>query len=84
MAAHGDMCLLCGKSDGLVPDHVIPLSRGGRHELYNIQPLCHLCNFRKAMRIIDYRTPAAMGDKYCQMRAYYAELANKQQILYIA
>lgn len=52
---YGNKCLRCGSVDGLVPDHVVPLWRGGAHELHNIQPLCHLCNFRKGLKIIDYR-----------------------------
>jgi 5-methylcytosine-specific restriction endonuclease McrA len=53
---YGDVCLACRKSAVLiVPDHVIPMCRGGKHSIENIQPLCLACNFRKGIQIIDYR-----------------------------
>ena len=49
-------CLCCGRKDmKLSLDHVIPLSKGGRHEIGNAQPLCVPCNSRKNNKIIDYR-----------------------------
>jgi 5-methylcytosine-specific restriction endonuclease McrA len=50
-------CLCCGRSDvKLTPDHVIPLSRGGPNDLWNIQPLCASCNSRKNTATTDYRS----------------------------
>lgn len=40
----------------LVADHVVPLSRGGRGDVGNIQPLCVHCNACKHTQTIDYRT----------------------------
>lgn len=31
-------------------DHIVPLARGGRHELSNLQLLCRRCNTRKSDR----------------------------------
>jgi 5-methylcytosine-specific restriction endonuclease McrA len=64
--ALGDTCLCCGRSEAelilvgltLVPDHVIPLSRGGSNDISNIQPLCQGrdgCNNHKWAKHIDYR-----------------------------
>lgn len=39
-------CFYCGGPGGTV-DHVIPLSRGGRHSIGNMVPSCHPCNMRK-------------------------------------
>jgi hypothetical protein len=64
----GSICLCCRRSEGelkslgllLVPDHIVPISRGGSDDISNIQPLCHGkggCNNRKGNReAVDYRT----------------------------
>ena len=55
-ARYGGRCLGCGVVGGaLTADHVVPLSRGGRNDISNIQPLCHGCNVKKADKIADYR-----------------------------
>lgn len=44
-------CAYCGsKPDKLEMDHVIPLSRGGKHTKINIVPACFDCNRRKGGR----------------------------------
>lgn len=51
-------CLRCGKQEPeikLTMDHVIPLSKGGRHVADNIQPLCLSCNCSKQTNHYDYR-----------------------------
>lgn len=51
-------CLACGRKPpeiALEMDHVVPLSRGGAHDVSNVQPLCRSCNARKSQRTIDYR-----------------------------
>lgn len=34
-------------------DHIIPLSKGGHHALYNAQILCRVCNIKKGNKIYD-------------------------------
>lgn len=51
----GNRCLCCGCTMKLEADHVTPLSRGGRSDIVNIQPLCKICNARKNDNEIDYR-----------------------------
>lgn len=52
---YGNVCLKCGKS-GVTMDHIIPVSKGGRHEIDNLQPLCGSCNSSKGTKTIDYRS----------------------------
>jgi 5-methylcytosine-specific restriction endonuclease McrA len=49
-------CLRCGRDDRpLTVDHIVPLSRDGKHTLTNVQPLCDECNKRKFTKTTDYR-----------------------------
>jgi len=49
-------CLRCGLRERLVPDHVIPLSKGGTNFISNIQPLCSKCNaIKNRHHCTDYR-----------------------------
>ncbi len=45
-------CAYCGKETQLTMDHVVPLSRGGRHSVGNIIPACFRCNSSKNARFI--------------------------------
>jgi len=48
-------CLCCGATENLSMDHVVPLSKGGRHSFENAQVLCRSCNSSKRDKTIDYR-----------------------------
>jgi 5-methylcytosine-specific restriction endonuclease McrA len=40
-------------------DHIVPVSRGGRHELENVTPACKSCNCRKHNKLpeeVDWRS----------------------------
>jgi hypothetical protein len=63
---YGNRCLACGRTVKqlralgrvLVPDHVLPISKGGKNVITNLQPLCHGidgCNNHKANKHVDYR-----------------------------
>ncbi|MBO3459485.1 HNH endonuclease [Aetokthonos hydrillicola Thurmond2011] len=50
-------CQSCGKNHketDLTIDHIIPLSRGGKNDISNLQTLCLRCNQHKTNRI-DHR-----------------------------
>jgi 5-methylcytosine-specific restriction endonuclease McrA len=51
----GNLCLDCKQEKPLTKDHVIPISKGGTNDIWNIQPLCQSCNSRKGDREIDFR-----------------------------
>jgi endogenous inhibitor of DNA gyrase (YacG/DUF329 family) len=53
--AGNKMCAYCDKQiDGQPdPDHVVPLSRGGRNDMGNIVPCCHSCNADKCDLTLD-------------------------------
>lgn len=53
-------CLHCRKQEALTLDHVVPLSKGGRGSISNIQPLCKSCNSSKHDKTIDYRFDRGM------------------------
>ncbi|MFD7705700.1 HNH endonuclease [Streptomyces sp. NPDC059786] len=46
-------CAYCGGNEGGIHmDHVIPLSRGGRHAIGNVLPACQKCNLSKGAKLV--------------------------------
>jgi len=48
-------CFGCGKRFDIVeiePDHILPISRGGKNVDWNIQPLCQSCNRHKSKQLM--------------------------------
>lgn len=43
-------CALCGATEKLEIDHIVPVKKGGRTERSNLQPLCQSCNRKKGAR----------------------------------
>lgn len=57
----GWRCFACLKADdNLQIDHVMPISKGGRHHISNMQPLCKTCNRAKGATHRDYRVEFAL------------------------
>jgi len=63
-------CVKCGQQVPLTVDHVIPLSKGGRNSIDNIQPLCLPCNSGKKDRIADYRTGKGGVARWIQRKLF--------------
>jgi len=56
VARYGGKCVGCGYSGPkLTKDHIVPISKGGTHNIDNIQPLCRSCNSKKGVQSIDLR-----------------------------
>lgn len=45
-------CFYCGSASNIQIDHVIPVSRGGRHSIGNLVSACRQCNQRKNQKFI--------------------------------
>ena len=48
----GQACAYCGVVAKLHQEHVIPISRGGRHSIGNLLPACARCNLSKHDRLL--------------------------------
>jgi len=46
-SAYDGRCAYCGTVGKMTMDHVVPLSKGGAHEPFNVVPACTSCNCRK-------------------------------------
>lgn len=46
-------CVKCGSAERLQIDHIVPVIKGGKDEMDNLQILCQPCNVRKGTREND-------------------------------
>lgn len=46
------LCFYCGSNQNIQIDHVIPVSKGGKHSIGNIVPACRSCNASKCDKYI--------------------------------
>lgn len=51
MNRDGRKCRICGCTDDLTIDHVVPVSKGGSNRDNNLMILCLTCNQRKGAEI---------------------------------
>ena len=45
-------CFYCGSINSIHADHVIPISKGGRHSIGNLLPACAKCNMSKGSKLL--------------------------------
>jgi hypothetical protein len=50
----GNACVACGATKYLNVDHIVPVYRGGTHDMENLQTLCKVCNTRKGTRTLRF------------------------------
>jgi 5-methylcytosine-specific restriction endonuclease McrA len=66
--AWGWACPYCRCDEGEVTlDHIVPLSRGGSHHVYNLVPCCKACNSSKGAKLLSEWRPEL--DVYVSDRA---------------
>lgn len=46
----GYLCRECGTTENMTIDHVVPVVKGGKNVISNLQLLCRTCNSRKGAR----------------------------------
>lgn len=49
----GNRCAYCGSNGYMELEHVVPISKGGAHDISNIVPACHGCNASKRTRPME-------------------------------
>jgi 5-methylcytosine-specific restriction endonuclease McrA len=52
ISRHRYCCYYCGSKEALTMDHIIPITRDGRHSIGNLVPACKSCNSSKRTRTI--------------------------------
>jgi len=50
-ARYGTTCYLCGKKGAKTIDHIIPIIKGGTHDIKNLRPTHKICNKKKGNKI---------------------------------
>lgn len=49
---YSSSCIYCGSLNSIEADHVIPISKGGRHSIGNLVPACRSCNASKKNKFL--------------------------------
>jgi 5-methylcytosine-specific restriction endonuclease McrA len=56
LRSFNNSCAYCGSKGDMTIDHVVPLSRGGRHCIANLLPACERCNANKGnYTLVEWR-----------------------------
>lgn len=50
---YSSSCVICHSTENIAADHIIPIARGGRHSIGNLQPLCNRCNSSKGQKFMS-------------------------------
>ncbi|MER5639406.1 HNH endonuclease signature motif containing protein [Kitasatospora sp. NPDC002227] len=52
LSANGGWCTYCELGEAEAVDHVVPVDKGGRDDIYNLVPACESCNSSKKNRTL--------------------------------
>jgi 5-methylcytosine-specific restriction endonuclease McrA len=52
ISRYDGLCAYCQADPATAMDHVIPVSRGGRHTIGNVLPACQFCNSSKGTKLL--------------------------------
>ena len=72
---YDNRCAYCGAKADLQQDHIIPVSKGGKHEAANVVPSCRRCNSFKRVKL-----PADLPARYRAAIRRHAELLGAADI----
>lgn len=72
-----DKCILCGSSDNLSVDHIVPISKGGVDRISNKQTLCRKCNSSKHNKLTF---PVSMDNICERYRDASLDLSNMEDL----
>lgn len=64
----GYMCLMCGSTENLQIDHIIPVSENGDTSIENLQTLCRRCNSQKGPKSLVRRAHWSPGTDWAVER----------------
>lgn len=70
-AMSDNCCTYCGTKTKLTQDHVLPLSKGGWHDIDNVVPACLACNIKKNDTLVEDLDP-----KFFKVRGLWQTLAE--------
>ena len=49
----GNKCVICGSTENITIDHIVPITKGGTNDIDNLQPLCKSCNSSKNNKTME-------------------------------
>lgn len=77
-ARYGNRCAYCAADRHLTMDHIIPVSRGGRHSIGNLIPACGRCNSAKRTRtIMEWRLGLSVPQRLREVTLSHALEAKR-------
>ena len=82
LARDNGTCLMCGAQEQVMHvDHIVPRSKGGTHDMDNLQTLCVGCNLKKGDKMAFFERapypPILFQPVSTQMSVVFDDFAEK-------